>query len=43
MNNSGKLFAGELIEWLLKAGFMQYQFQISIYDKYAPDGTKIVV
>ena len=42
MNNSGKLFAGELTEWLLEAGFIQSQFQIYIYYKYAPDGTKIV-
>ena len=43
MNNSGKLFADELIEWLLVAGFIQSQCQMSIYYKYAPDGTKIVV
>ena len=43
VTNSGKLFAGELIEWLLEAGFIQSQFQISIYYKYAPDGSKIVV
>ena len=43
MNNSGKLFAGDLKEWLLEAGFIQYQCQISIYYKYAPYGTKIVV
>ena len=38
-NNSGKLSADELIEWLLEAGFVQYQCQMSIYYKYAPDGT----
>ena len=43
MTNSGKLFAGELIEWLIEEGFIQSQFQISIYYKYAPDGYKIVV
>ena len=43
MNNSGKLFSGDLIEWLLEAGFIQSQCQISIYYKYAPYGTKIVV
>ena len=43
MNNSGKFFAGELIEWLLEAGFIQSQCQMSIYYKYAPDGKKIVV
>ena len=43
MTNSGKLFADELTEWLLEAGFIQSQFQISIYYRYAPDGSKIVV
>ena len=43
MNNSGKLFADELTEWLLEEGFIQYQCQMSIYYKYAPDGSKIVV
>ena len=40
---SGKLFSDELTEWLLEAVLIQYQFHISIYYKYAPDGTKIVV
>ena len=43
MNNSGNLFAYELTEWLLEAGFILSQCQISIYYKYAPDGSKIVV
>ena len=43
MNNSGKLFTDELTEWLFEAGFIQSQFQMSIYYKYAPDGTKISV
>ena len=43
MTNSGKLFADELTEWLLEAGFIQSKFQMSIYYKYAPDGSKIVV
>ena len=43
MNNSGKLFADELIEWLLEAGFIQSQCQMSIYYKYAPDGSKNIV
>ena len=43
MTKSGKLFADELIEWLLEAGFIQYQCQMSIYYKYQPDGSKIVV
>ena len=42
MTNSGKLFYGEFIEWLLEAGFIQYKFQVSIYYKYSPCGTKIV-
>ena len=43
MTNSGKLFADELTEWLIEEGFMQSQFQMYIYYKYAPDGSKIVV
>ena len=43
MTNSGKLFADELTEWLLEAGFIQSQCQMSIYYKYTPDGSKIVV
>ena len=38
MTNSGKLFADELIEWLLEAGSIQSQCQMYIYHKYAPDG-----
>ena len=43
MTNSGKLFSGELTEWLFEAGFIKSQCQMSIYYKYAPDGNKIVV
>ena len=43
MTNSGKVFAGELTEWLIEAGLIQSQCQMSIYYKYAPDGSKIVV
>ena len=43
MTNSGKFFADELTEWLLEAGFIQTQFQISIYYKYAPDESKIIL
>ena len=43
MTNSGKLFADELTEWLLEAGFIQSQCQMSIYYKYAPYGLKTVV
>ena len=41
--NSGKLFADELTEWLVEEGFIQSQCQMSIYYKYAPDESKIVV
>ena len=40
MTNSRYLFADELIEWLLEAGFIQSQCQMSIYYKYASDGTE---
>ena len=43
MTNSGNLFADELTEWLLEAGFIQSQCQMSIYYKYASYETKIVV
>ena len=43
MTNSGKLFADEFIEWLLEACFIQSQLHMSIYYKYAPDGSKIAV
>ena len=43
MTNSGKLFSDELTEWLIEEGFVQSQCQMSIYFKYAPDGSNIVV
>ena len=43
MKNSGKLCADELTEWLIEASFIQSQCQISIYQKYVPNGTKIVL
>ena len=43
MTNCGNLSSDQLTEWLLYICFIQYQYQISIYYKYAPDGTKIVV
>ena len=43
MTNSGKMCADELIEWLIEAGFIKSQCQMSIYYKYAPDDSKIVV
>ena len=39
MTNSRKLFANKLTHWLLEAGFIQSQCQMSIYYKYALDGT----
>ena len=43
MTNSGKLFSDELIDLLVnESGFKQYQYQISVYYKYVPDGIKIV-
>ena len=43
MTNSWKLFADEVTEWLIESVFIQSQRQMSIYYKYAPDGSKIVV
>ena len=43
MTNSGKLFADKLTECLLEAGFIQSKCQMSIYYKYEPDGSKVVV
>ena len=43
VTNYGTLFSDELIEWFLEAGFIQYQFQMSIYYKYAPYGIKVSV
>ena len=43
MTNYGKLFADELTEWLIEAGFIRSQCHMSICYKYAPDGSKIVV
>ena len=42
MTNSGKLFANELTEWLLEAGFIQSQCQMSIYYNYTPYGSKFL-
>ena len=43
MTNTGKLFADYLTEWLPETDFIQSQGQMSIYYKYALDGTKFVV
>ena len=42
MTNYGKLFADDLTEWLIEEVFMKSQCQMSIYYKYALDGSKIV-
>ena len=42
ITNSGKLFVDELPEWLLEAGFIKSQCQMSIYYKYAPYGSKML-
>ena len=38
-NNFPELFADDFTEWLLEAGLIQSQCQMSIYYKYAPVGT----
>ena len=43
LTNYGKLFSDELIEWLPEAVFILFQCQMSIYYKYAPDGSKTIV
>ena len=43
MTKSGKLFADELTEWLIEAGFIKSKCHIYIYYKYAPYGYTIVV
>ena len=44
VTNSGKLFSDEFIFWFInESGFKQSQFQMTIYYKYAPDGTETVV
>ena len=44
INNSGNLFANEFTNWLIdNAGFKQLQCKMSIYYKYAPDRSKLVV
>ena len=44
MNNSGKLFADDVTNWLIdESGFNHSKCKMSIYYKYAPDGSKLVV
>ena len=43
MTNSEELFADEFPYWLInESGFKKSQYQMSIYYKYAPYGTKNV-
>ena len=42
MTNYWNLFADELTEWLLEAGFIQSKCQMSIYYKYAPFRKKLL-
>ena len=37
------LFDDELTEWLLGSGFIQSQCHMSIYYKYVPNGTNVVL
>ena len=43
MTNSEKFFDDGFKASLIEAVFIQYQFQMSIYYKYAPDGEKNVL
>ena len=43
MTKFGKVFSDELTEWLFDTGFIQSQCQMSIYYKYAPDGSNVFV
>ena len=43
MTHSGKLFIDELAKWLIEVGFIKSQWQMSIYDKYAPYGTIFLI
>ena len=44
MDNYGNLFVNEVTNQLIyKAGFKQSQFQMSIYYKYVPYGSRLLV
>ena len=44
MTDGVNLFSNELTNWLIyESGFNQSNFQMSVYEKYAPDGSKLVV
>ena len=44
MNNSGKLFAYELTNWMIdEAGFNQSKCKMSAYYNYTPYGSRLVM
>ena len=44
MTNSGNLFADELNNCLIdESGFNQFKYKMSVYNKDAPDGSKLAV
>ena len=43
MTNSGNLFYNELTEWLLEAGLIKSQCQMSIHYKYTSDRSNFFV
>ena len=44
MNNSRKIFADKLTSWLIdELGSNYSKFRMSVYHKYVPDGSKLVV
>ena len=44
MTNYGNIFYDELTNWMIdETGFKHSQCQMSIYYKYEPDGSKLVV
>ena len=44
MTNYGNIFADKITNWMIdEEGFRQSQFQMPIYYKFVPDGSKIVV
>ena len=44
INNSGRLFADELINWLIdESGYNHPTCQMFVCNKYAPDSSNLVV
>ena len=44
MTNPGELFADEINNWLMdSSGFDKSRFKMSVYYKYSPDGSKLVL